>query len=156
MNGETGDADSSFVLQLSSFEIRAAACRAPHSGQVSSSMSTRQILWPVRVALTVAALSVCLRLAAAADVSFTADGLSERLQIVPNDGSLIYGESDVEMNATGFALALRRRYHSSNASDGVFGRGWACVLDRRIETRPPDGAALRDELGETTAFAPAN
>ncbi|MCX8037405.1 MAG: DUF6531 domain-containing protein [Candidatus Sumerlaeia bacterium] len=87
--------------------------------------------------------------------------LAERLEILPRDGSLCYGESDIEMNATGFALALRRSYCSTHTLEGVFGRGWSSLLDTRIElhgrhaTLPlPDRVLLRDEFGNATVFLP--
>lgn len=101
----------------------------------------------------ISAWAPCRRVAAS-DVPFTADQLCNRLQIVPNDGSLGYGESDLELNATGFALALRRCYRSSNAAEGVFGRGWTCLLDRRIETTQSARATLHDESGKAVAFVP--
>jgi len=90
----------------------------------------------------------------AAETRLSADKLAHRLQIMPRDGSLSYGESDIEMNATGFALSLRRCYRSSNTAEGVFGRGWSCVLDRRIEASQRSRVTLRNEWGETVVFAP--
>jgi len=105
-------------------------------------------------ALALAAVSLlsAFRSFAADDVPFAADKLCERLQIDPGEGALCYGESDIEMNATGFALALRRSYRSSNAAEGVFGRGWTCLLDPRIETSEKGRAILYDETGRRVAF----
>jgi len=114
--------------------------------------------WMEFAALALAAVSTfgAVQGPAAADVSFTTDRLSERIRIVPRDGSLRYGESDIEMNATGLALALRRCYCSSNATEGLFGRGWACLFDRRIKlaTNNQQPATVHDEWGEALVFSP--
>ncbi|KPL08203.1 hypothetical protein AMJ85_08645, partial [candidate division BRC1 bacterium SM23_51] len=114
--------------------------------------------WMEFAALALAAVSTfgAVQGPAAADVSFTTDRLSERIRIVPRDGSLRYGESDIEMNATGLALALRRCYCSSNATEGLFGRGWACLFDRRIKlaTNNQQPATVHNEWGEALVFSP--
>ncbi len=87
--------------------------------------------------------------------------LAERLQIHPRDGSLAFSESDIEMSAMGFALALRRSYCSTGTVEGVFGRGWSSLLDTRIELqgrRPAlplcERIVLHDEFGNATVFLP--
>lgn len=117
-------------------------------------MANRKAVRGVLLALAFTALVSLLpgRAFAAGGIHFTAETLSERVQILPRDGSLRYGESDVEMNATGFALALRRCYSSINTNEGVFGPGWACVLDTRLEKTAPDRVVLRDEWGEAVVF----
>lgn len=88
-----------------------------------------------------------------AAVRFHADRLCDRLQINPRDGSVRYGESDIEINAAGFALFLRRAYCSSNTAEGLFGRGWACEFDRRLDAGQAGRAVVRDEWGESVVFA---
>lgn len=81
-----------------------------------------------------------------------ADLLAKRIEIVPRDGSLRYGESDIEGNATGFALAMRRCYNSASEAEGALGPGWATVFDRRLERPQRNLVILRNEWGEATTF----
>jgi len=91
--------------------------------------------------------------AAGPDIRYSATALGDRIAVAPRDGSLRYGESDIEMGATGFALALRRGYSSANSSEGLFGRGWTCLLDRRLEGLRTERPVLRGEWGAAVGFS---
>lgn len=89
---------------------------------------------------------------AIAGFPFTAERLEERLKIAPRDGSVRYGESDFELNATGLALALRRTYSSTNRREGMFGLGWSCIFDRRVERDGKGRVSVVDEWGRRIEF----